>query len=99
LTRMLRTCLQNKHTPCQKYFSVSLPQPARRLPHKRFPLTNEQLAQFGGKRSLQKRLVELGLSPVGFRVVLRERIRQYCENPTPPPQNQTEVIKDAAAKT
>jgi hypothetical protein len=59
------------------WFSLSAS--ARRLPHQKFPLTNEQLSEFGGKRSIKARLTELGLSPIGFRAVLRERLREFNE--------------------
>jgi hypothetical protein len=50
---------------------------ARRMPQHRYGLTDAQLAEFGGKKSLQRRLVELDLSPIGFRAVLRQRMREY----------------------
>lgn len=60
-----------------RHFSLSIPT-LRHLPHERNPLTNEQLAAFGGKKALQRRLEELGLSPIGFRAILRYRMQEHC---------------------
>eukprot|EP01124_Arcella_intermedia_P012209 TRINITY_DN1853_c0_g1_i1.p1 TRINITY_DN1853_c0_g1~~TRINITY_DN1853_c0_g1_i1.p1 ORF type:complete len:135 (+),score=26.93 TRINITY_DN1853_c0_g1_i1:43-405(+) len=45
-----------------------------------FALNDQQLCVFGGKRSLQKRLTDLGLSPVGYRGVLRHRLKEHLES-------------------
>lgn len=59
-------------------FSTS-PVVARKMPFHRYGLTDEQLAEFGGKKHLQKRLAELGLSPLGFRAVLRNRMKEFVQ--------------------
>lgn len=65
----------------------------RRMPSHRYSLTDEQLAEFGGKKALQKRLPELNLSPLGFRAVLRQRLKEYVDakasvNPTKATNNE-----------
>jgi len=42
-----------------------------------YPLTDQQLADFGGKRSLQRRLAELGLDAQGARAELRLRLVDF----------------------
>jgi len=55
----------------------------------KYPLTDSQLVQFGGKRALQRRLEGLGISSVGFRKVLRDRLHDHLKaqpnyEPIPP---------------
>jgi len=55
----------------------------------KYPLTDSQLVAFGGKKSLQRRLTILGISSIGFRQVLRDRLHNYIKtqpNYVPPPQ-------------
>jgi len=55
----------------------------------KYPLNDTQLVQFGGKRSLQTRLGQLGIRTIGYRKVLRERLHDHLKGqpgyvPVPP---------------